>query len=78
MRPGPFGNPFKLHRAGDRAEVLRLYKRYLWDRLNQDPILRGMVMNLGEAETLGCCCKPLDCHGDILVKAIEWLKSTRG
>jgi hypothetical protein len=68
-------NPFKVKKPGKTykngkyyslAESIRLYEEHirntqeLWNAL---PELRG--------KTLGCWCKPNDCHGDILVKLLN-------
>jgi Domain of unknown function (DUF4326) len=70
-RPSMFGNPFS-HRGGTlaqfqvetREEAISYYENYaratpyLMKAIKEE--LRGMI--------LGCWCKPLDCHGDILMK----------
>jgi Domain of unknown function (DUF4326) len=71
----PFlGNPFKIHRDGNRTQVLAKYKSYLWQRLQQDPNLRDWLHNLPENAILFCHCAPLPCHADIILKAAAWLK----
>ena len=60
-RPSKWGNPFRIGRDGERAEVIAKYREWvthqprLMDALRE---LRGM--------RLGCYCYPLDCHGDVL------------
>lgn len=72
-RPSPFGNPFS-HKANTlakykvetREEAVQKYEEYLLTRLDllvQLSRLKGL--------TLGCWCKPLSCHGDILAKFAE-------
>jgi len=72
-RGTPFGNPYPIGAAGDRAEVIRKYK-YDFDRrlldffLDHDEkvaALRGKV--------LGCHCKPYACHGDVIAEYINSL-----
>ena len=63
MRPGPHGNPYHIGvHARDRAGVLKLHEDYARERAAREPEwiapLRG--------RNLLCCCKPKDCHGDIL------------
>jgi energy-converting hydrogenase Eha subunit B len=72
MRGTPFGNPFILGRDGDRAEVVRRYRVWLWARLQADPGFRAKVRAL-EGRDLVCCCAPLACHGDVLAAAAAWL-----
>lgn len=68
-----WGNPYPIGPAGDRTEVLRKYqydfdRRFLrffdQEKANLDNI-RGKV--------LGCHCKPLACHGDILARYVNSL-----
>jgi hypothetical protein len=34
-------------------------------------------VNNGEKIHLSCYCKPLDCHGDVVVKCINWIVSEK-
>ena len=70
-----WGNPYIIGRDGSREVVLDKYKKYLWQRM-KDQGFRKALMNL-DGKILGCSCKPLPCHGDILVNAIAWLKGRR-
>lgn len=65
-RGSKWGNPFKMGRDGTRDEVVEKYHRYLLSR-------PSLIAALGElkGKRLGCFCKPLRCHGDILVDLIE-------
>ena len=65
-----FGNPFKIGRDGTREEVIEKYRRYFYDRIKTDKKFRWAVEALKDC-VLGCWCKPLACHGDILVEFIE-------
>lgn len=72
--PGCFGNPVFLKDVNDdveRAEVIRKYKIYFLEKVDSDPDFRAAVLAL-RGKTLGCFCKPKDCHGDVI---IEWLES---
>lgn len=66
MRGTPWGNPFIIGVHGTREQVIARYRewvvkqKHLMDKLHE---LRG--------KRLGCCCKPLACHGDILVELCE-------
>ena len=60
-RRTPWGNPFRIGRDGDRAQVIARYRvwiRFQPDLLARIPSLRGKV--------LACWCAPLPCHGDVL------------
>ncbi len=68
-RPGPFGNPFKIGRDGSREEVIAKFKE--WVEQSPDPKAHWIRTHLHflKEKTLGCFCKPLPCHGDVLA---EW------
>jgi hypothetical protein len=70
-RPSKWGNPFVLGRDGDRKEVLEKYRDYL--ALNPS-LVADMRVEL-KGKILGCFCKPLPCHGDII---LELLKNEEG
>ena len=72
-RPSKWGNPFS-HKEGTlakfkvstRDEAVQKYREWLLtqpDLIQSLPELRGKV--------LGCWCKPLKCHGDVLAKEAE-------
>ena len=69
-RGSKWGNPFS-HKQGTKAQyVVETREQAIWfyegwllgspDLLAALPELRG--------KTLGCWCKPADCHGDILLR----------
>jgi hypothetical protein len=76
-RPGPFGNPYVLGQDGDRAEVIRLYRAYFYGRLKIDPAWKLKVEAL-RGRVLVCHCKPLDCHGDVIVEYLDMPRSSNG
>lgn len=63
-KDGYFGNPF---RDGTRSEKIIKYKEYAIDRIETDEEFRERVKHL-HGKTLGCFCKPKECHGDILLR----------
>lgn len=67
MRPGYFGNPFKIGVDGDRDEVISKYREWL----RTQPSLIDLMKCELKGKRLGCCCKPKPCHGDIIVEFIE-------
>lgn len=69
---GYFGNPYPLV-GGDREACLAKYKVYFLSRVESDQEFRRKVLEL-RGKALGCFCKPLSCHGDVLV---EWLEPSR-
>jgi hypothetical protein len=72
MRGTMFGNPFVIGRHGDRAEVIRRYRRWLWQALRKDADFAEAVRRL-HGRDLCCCCAPAACHGDVLAAAAAWL-----
>lgn len=60
-RGSKWGNPFVIGTHGNRRRVLELYEEWFIHQYD-------LVMALPElyGKTLGCWCKPSDCHGDIL------------
>lgn len=65
-RPSKWGNPFYIGKDGTREETIQKYEKYLLDR----PDLMSALPEL-KGKMLGCFCKPLACHGDILAKYAE-------
>lgn len=66
-RPSKWGNPFVIGRDGTREEVIEKYKQWI---KNQPDLLRLAPIEL-KGNKLGCFCKPLACHGDILAKIAD-------
>lgn len=77
MRPTPLSNPYVIGRDGNRMKVLAKYKTHLLRAIHvHDPVVMPELYRLkkiaeeGELNLL-CCCKPADCHGDIIKTIIE-------
>jgi hypothetical protein len=68
-RPSPFGNPYSVNMYG-REKALDLYRSYFALQLLSDSEFRERVHAL-KGKTLGCFCKPLDCHGDIIAEYVN-------
>lgn len=66
-RPGPFGNPFVMTETTDRRKAVELFKGWI---LAQPDLVRRVRREL-KGKTLGCYCKPLACHGDILAEIAD-------
>ena len=64
MRGTIYGNEFIIGLHGDRSRVVELHKykflrnRQLMEQARKE--LKGL--------RIGCCCKPLVCHGDIIAE----------
>ena len=69
-RPSIYGNPFYLRSGSsleERKECVDKYEKWL---RNKPELINKMVKEL-KGKTLGCYCKPLLCHGDIIIKLIN-------
>ena len=72
-------NPFLIDRSIDpngsnRNEVMKKYKKYITKKIIDENLYKELAKLKGK--TLGCWCKPLKCHGDVLVSLIEKLNDT--
>jgi hypothetical protein len=65
-RGSKWGNPFPIGTCGSRAQVIQLYKEYILAS-------EGLMYDLHElkGKRLGCYCKPLACHGDVLKELVD-------
>lgn len=63
-RPSKWGNPFVIGPDGDRADVIRKYRSYLFSN--------KVLMSEAKAELKGrdlvCWCAPKACHADVLME----------
>lgn len=67
------GNPFHLkdiNNEQQRKEVIDLYRQYFYSRIARDPVFKQYVLSL-KGKRIGCFCKPLSCHLDIIVEYLE-------
>lgn len=69
-RPSIFGNPFLIGKDGDRIDVIKKYRDYFLHRIKTDENFYHAVCELKD-KTLGCFCKPLLCHGDVIIDYLE-------
>lgn len=75
-----WGNPYS-HMDGTKAPVkvesrehaIELYRRSLWMDIQSGMMTKEMLIEL-DGKRLACYCSPRACHGDVLVKAIQWAK----
>ena len=65
-----FQNPFHL-RGGHRTECLLKFIVY-WYAPEQLWLRKEALKLIGPNDTLGCWCKPLGCHGDIIAGYVNW------
>ena len=81
-RPSLLGNPYRASVYG-RQKAIRLYRRWLWDRIKEQGEVYDELKRLAELAkesdlTLICWCAPEPCHGGIVKRSIEWLNSDEG
>jgi hypothetical protein len=69
-RPSIFGNPFSIGKDGDRDEVIKKFRTYFNQRIKKDAHFKQEVLKL-KGKTLGCYCKPQDCHGDVIANYLD-------
>lgn len=74
-RPSEFGNPFTIGKDGSRDEVIEKYRLHLHRLIQADPTWIARLASLDRYEYLVCWCKPLACHGDVIVRAHNWAKA---
>ena len=67
-RGSEWGNPFSTGMYG-RMGCIQKYKQWL----ERQPHLMKKLVTL-KGKVLGCWCKPLACHGDVLVELLEGKK----
>jgi hypothetical protein len=68
-----WGNPYVIGIDGNRVDVIAKYELYIRKLLEDKPSLVEELKKL-KGRKLGCFCKPLDCHGDILIKILNELE----
>ena len=71
-----FANPFPVSKeAGGRGSTIEKYKKWLWQQLITEKITKSELLEL-DGKNLVCYCKPQACHGDVILSAIKWVKSS--
>jgi len=69
-RGSGFGNPYAIGEDGDdRDEVIRKFK-YDFDRDFLKDNFKARLLKY-RGKQLGCHCKPMSCHGDVLVEFLN-------
>ena len=70
-RPTQWGNPYShlpntraKFRVATREEAIEAYRK--WIMLPENIELRALAKKQLKGKRLGCWCKPLACHGDVL------------
>lgn len=68
-RGSEFGNPFQIGKDMDREKVIKFYKEW-FEFECKDPEFVQKLMEL-KGKKLGCFCKPLACHGDVIKNFLD-------
>lgn len=69
-RPSPAGNPFRIGPGITRKEAIARYRPWFYYQLEHTPGFKEYILSLA-GKTMGCYCKPLPCHGDIIVEYLD-------
>jgi Domain of unknown function (DUF4326) len=67
-----FHNPYHVGKDGDREEVLLKFAEYWFSPKNWRLRRAAQIMINPLEDVLGCWCKPLSCHGDIIEGYLLW------
>lgn len=65
-RGSKWGNRFVIGRDGNRDDVIKKYREWI---MKNDELMKCLIEL--KDKVLGCYCKPLACHGDVLVELCE-------
>lgn len=68
-----WANPFKISENETRESVINKYEKYIREKIVKEN-LHDEIKKL-KGKNLGCWCKPLSCHGDVLLKIIKEYKN---
>jgi len=81
MRPSVLGNPFVIGRDGNRNQVIKKYRVWLWTEFKRENLVYQELIRLlnvyrknGELSLL-CCCAPLPCHAEVIRSCLLWMNS---
>lgn len=62
-------NPFKINDNNTREQVIEKYRLYILEKIIQNNLQEELYQL--KNKQLGCWCKPLCCHGDVLIDLIN-------
>lgn len=71
-----FANPYPINEAigQTREVVIERFRIYLWKQIKEGKITLEELVEM-DGKVLGCFCSPKPCHGEIIIKAIEYAKT---
>lgn len=73
-RPGPWGNPYRIGKDGDRNTVIVKFERHTRNRIAKGAIKLKEIAELS-GKRLGCYCAPKPCHANVLAKLADSAKN---
>lgn len=69
-RGSPFGNRYHIGRHGNRRDVIEQFRR----DFEANTTLQAQARIRLKGKKLGCFCKPLACHGDVIADYLNSLE----
>jgi hypothetical protein len=67
-RPSKWGNPFRIGADGTREEVILKYRKWLEEKLKEDPTF----LNPLKGKDLACWCPlTVPCHADVILEILS-------
>lgn len=73
FEPTCFGNQFHIGPDGNREEVIAKFAEW-WYAPMQKTMRQYALDSFDDEAVLGCWCKPLACHADIIAGYVNWRK----
>ncbi len=80
-RGSKLGNEAIIGKHGTRDEVIELYRMWLWNKIQvNDSEVKNELNRILDLESkfghvnLVCHCKPLRCHGDVIINCLNYMK----
>jgi predicted NAD-dependent protein-ADP-ribosyltransferase YbiA (DUF1768 family) len=70
-------NPFKLSEGEPRGSTIARYRAWLWGQIKEGKITVQDLLDLRGKDVV-CFCHPQPCHGDVVLKAVEWAVRREG
>jgi hypothetical protein len=73
MRPSLLSNPYIVGFFGTREQCITEFERYA----RQSPRILAFIERLDDADLM-CCCAPMPCHGDVILRLWDELNPLEG
>ncbi len=66
-----YGNPYVMGIDGTRDEVIKKYRDSVCRKLDSEEWTLQEMRDDLQGKILGCFCKPMACHGDVLKEFVD-------